>query len=146
RVFETYADEGRALSLSELALRLDMPASSCLLLIRTLLRRGYLYEAGSRLAYYPTRRMLELATRVARHDPVVERLAPALAALRDKTTETVALSKLQGERAIYLSIFDSPHMLRPYISAGTLRPLHATSTGKALLGGLTEGERAGLLE
>src|SRR4051794_2485901 len=100
RVFETYAAEGRALSLSELADRLEIPASSCLLLIRTLLRRGYLYQAGSRSVYYPTRRMLEHATRISQHDPIVERLAPMLSALRDKTRETVGLAKLQGNRAI----------------------------------------------
>jgi DNA-binding IclR family transcriptional regulator len=146
RVFETYAAEARALSLSELAQRLDVPPSSCLMLIRTLLHRGYLYEAGNRFIYYPTRRMLEHATRIASHDPVVERLAPALSALRDRTQETVALSKLQGTRAIYLAIFDSPHVVRPTILAGTLRPLHSTSTGKALLGGLEEVARATLLE
>lgn len=146
RVFETFASEGRPLSLSELATRLDIPASSCLLLIRTLLRRGYLYEIAARTGYYPTQRMLDQAARIAKHHPVVERFAPVLTSLRDKTHETVALSKLQSARAIYLAIFDSPHIVRPSVTVGTLRPLHSTSVGKALLGALEEQARAKLLD
>jgi len=141
RVFETFANEARPMSLSELAAALSIPPSSCLLLIRTLLKRGYLYETAARGGYYPTRRMAELSERITRHDPVVERLMAVLEALRDRTAETVTLSKRQGTRGIYLAILDSPQILRPSVTVGQLRPLHATAAGKALLGALESADR-----
>lgn len=146
RVFETFANEARPMSLSELAQALTIPPSSCLLLIRTLLKRGYLYETAARGGYYPTRRMAEISERITRHDPVVERLKPLLEALRDRSGETVTLSKRQGGRGIYLAILDSPQILRPSVTVGQLRPLHATSAGKALLGALDAEERKAALD
>src|ERR1700683_523199 len=127
KVFEVFSREKRPLSLSVLATHIDIPVSSCLLLIRTLLRRGDLYQAASQGGYYPTKRMLEHAALIAEHDPILEQLQEMLTTLRDRTEETIALSKLQGVRAIYLAVFDSPQMVRPSVSAGALRPLHSTS-------------------
>src|SRR4051812_20163868 len=121
RIFETFASESRPLSLSELAARLRIAPSSCLLLIRTLSRRGYLYEIAPRQGYYPTTRLLGLWEKISKHGPVVGGLAPYLEALRDKTRETVTLSKRQGNYAIFLAVFDSPETLHPSVSVGTLR-------------------------
>jgi DNA-binding IclR family transcriptional regulator len=142
-VFEAYSEELRALSLSELARKLEIPVSSCRLLILTLLRRGYLYEAEGR--YYPTSRMLEQVGPIARRDPVLERLAPALARLRDETQETVTLAKLQSAQVIYLSIYDSPRRPRPLVTGGSLRPIHSTAAGKALLSACDARTRDALL-
>lgn len=146
RLFEVYAKTQRPLVLSELAELLDMPASSCLLLVRTLLQRGYLYETGRRAGYYPTRRLFDHASAIVAHDPVVERLRGALEALRDHTSETITLSKIQGDRLVYLLVADSPQIVRPAIQAGVLRPLHSTATGKALLAQLDPVTRARLLK
>lgn len=146
RIFEVFAFEGRPLSLAELTRCLDIPSSSCLLLIRTLRRRGYLYETSNRTGYYPTRRMLDHAVNIASHETIVERLTPTLAALRDRTEATIALSKLQGDHAIFLVVFNSPHTQRVRVTAGTLRPLHATATGKALIACMEPEDRQELLD
>lgn len=145
RLFETFTAEGRPLTMTELATRLDIPPSSCLLLIRTFLRRGYLYETTVRGNYYPTRRMLEQVSQIAARDPVVEFFRAPLMALRDRTEETVTLAKRQGDRAVYLAIFDSPQVVKPTVLVGTLRPLYSTAVGKALLGGMDEAPRRELL-
>lgn len=146
RVFEVFAFEGRPLSLAELTRCLDIPSSSCLLLVRTLRRRGYLYETSNRSGYYPTRRMLDHTVQIASHERMVERMTPALMDLRDRTGATVMLSKIQGDHAIYLAVFNSPNKQRVRVTAGTLRPLHSTATGKALLACLDDEERSALLD
>lgn len=145
KLFEAFAQRKQPLVLSELAEQLDIPASSCLLLIRTLLQRGYLYETGRRAGYYPTRRLYDYAAEIISHDPVIERVRPPLEGLRDKTGETVTLAKLQGTRLIYLLVIDSPQIVRPVIQAGLLRPVHSTATGKALLATLAAPVRKALL-
>lgn len=45
-IIELFARETRPLALSEMARLLDAPVSSCLALLRTLSRQGYIYETG----------------------------------------------------------------------------------------------------
>lgn len=133
-IIETYAREKRALPLSELARLLDVPVSSCLALIRTLTGLGYLYETGRRQGYYPTGRLLAMAQRIARADPVLDRVYPSLVELRDATRETIVFAKLaQDGRVVYLDVLDSPHTIRYAPVAGEFKDVHANSLGKALM-------------
>ncbi|AHV93385.1 IclR family transcriptional regulator [Bordetella holmesii] len=145
-IIETYAREKRALSLSEMARLLDVPVSSCLALIRTLAELGYLYETGRRQGYYPTGRLLAMAQRIARADPVLDRVYPSLLELREATRETIVFAKLDAlSRVVYLEVLDSPHTIRYAPVAGEFREVHANSLGKALLSQLPPEQRTGLL-
>ena len=133
-IIETFAKERRALPLTELARLLDVPVSSCLALIRTLSDLGYLYETGRRQGYYPTGRLLTMAQRIAKSDPVLDRVYPSLAELREATRETVVFAKLSADdRVVYLDVLESPHTIRYAPVAGEFRNLHSNSLGKALL-------------
>jgi DNA-binding IclR family transcriptional regulator len=145
-IIETFAREKRALPLSELARLLDVPVSSCLALIRTLTGLGYLYETGRRQGYYPTGRLLAMAQRIARADPVLDRVYPSLSELRDATRETVVFAKLtQDGRVVYLDVLDSPHTIRYAPVAGEFKDVHANSLGKALVSLMDAPQRQSLL-
>lgn len=145
-IIETFARERLALSLSELARLLAVPASSCLALIRTLTSLGYLYETARRQGYYPTGRLLAMAQQIARHDPVLDRVHGTMSELRDATGETIVIGKLhEGQEVVYLDVLESPHAIRYIATAGERRELHANSIGKALLAAMDEAERATLL-
>jgi IclR family acetate operon transcriptional repressor len=131
-VFETFADEIRPLSLSELARLLSIPASSCLGLIRTLENRGYIYTVQRRSGYYPTKRLLAMAEKIIAHDPLLDRIAPRLEKLRDETSETVVFGKLQAGKLLYLHIVESQQRIRYTAKPGELRPIHANSMAKAI--------------
>ncbi|CAG2135506.1 IclR family transcriptional regulator [Cupriavidus plantarum] len=146
-IIETFARERRALSLSELARLLAVPASSCLALIRTLTSLGYLYETSRRQGYYPTGRLLAMAQQIARHDPVLDRVHDTMAELREATGETIVIGKLhEGRAVLYLDVLESPHAIRYIATAGEARELHANSIGKALLAAMDDDERAALLK
>ncbi len=146
-IIEIFAREGKPLSLTELSRELGAPVSSCLGLVRTLTRLGYLYEIGRRQGYYPTGRLLAMAQRIARADPILEKVGPTLAALRDAVAETVVLGKLapNGE-VIYLEVMPSPHPISYVADPGAQRHLHNNSLGKALLSLMTEEERRKALQ
>jgi IclR family acetate operon transcriptional repressor len=144
-LFEEFARAKRPLSLSEIAAALKMPMSSGSGLVRTLEAAGYLYALRQRGGFYPTKRLLEVATAIAANDPLLERTRPLLTALRDETGETVLFGKRQDTRIVYLEAFDSPHRIRYSAQAGELRDLHSNSMGKALLARLPAAERAALL-
>jgi IclR family acetate operon transcriptional repressor len=144
-VFEAFRMSKKPLSLSDLAERIGAPASSCHGLVRTLARRGYLYEAGRRFIY-PTRRLLDVARTIVEHDPVLERIEPALLRLRDATRETVIFGKRQDDAVVYLEVLEGLHTVRYTARPGEFKPLHSSAIGKALLGALTEEQLAQLLE
>ncbi len=145
-VFEAFGDLGRPLTLTELSRQIEVPASSCFALIQTLLARGYLYSAGRRRAYYPTKRMLAQARSIAANDPLAARLADMMHELRDATGETVIMGKGQGRQVIYLDLVESPQTVRYATTVGALKPLHSSAMGKALLGWLDDEALARTLD
>jgi DNA-binding IclR family transcriptional regulator len=143
-LFELFAAEQRPLPLTELARLLNVPASSCLALVRTLVGRGYLYEVRRRGGYYPTRRLQLVANAIDAVDPVVEMMHPHLVELRDATGETAVLGKLHGAAVVYLDVVESAKAVRYAPSPGALRPLFANSIGKAIFGELDAEARQAL--
>jgi IclR family acetate operon transcriptional repressor len=106
--------------------------------VGTLLQRGYLYLTSRRKDLYPTRRLADMAGRIGRHDPYLERLGTHLEALREQTQETVIVGKRQNDEIVYLSVLEGPQNIRYSAAAGDLKPLHSTSIGKALLSSLDD--------
>lgn len=141
-VFEAFRALKMPLSLSELAREIGSPMSSCSELVHTLKQRGYLYHLGQGRKLYPTKRMLDSAEVIARHDPVTQRMLPAMTALRDETGETVILGKLHERNVVYLEVLEGTQTIRYSAQPGDLKPLHASAVGKALLGALPEATLA----
>ena len=136
-IFEAFAAAREPLTLSDLARQIQSPVSSCHGVIRTLKARGYVYLLDKR-RYYPTRKLLDLGSRISPHDPVMERLVPHLEALRKRSDETVLIGKREEDEVLYVVTIESQQTIRYSLHAGTRRPLHASAVGKALLGGLPD--------
>ncbi len=134
-VFEAFRTARRPLPLSELAQRTGIPVSTCHGVMRALESHGWLYYVNARDAY-PTRRLWDTADEIRANDPVVRRLEPALAALRDETDETVVVGARQGGSVTYLLVLEGRQAIRYSARAGERKPLHSSSIGKALLGEL----------
>jgi len=144
-VFRVFAEARKPLRLSDLAIQLGIPISSCFAIVRGLLEDGYLYELSPRGGYYPTGRMQEHVAAIGAHDPILERIGAVLYRLRDETVETVTLGKRVGSQFIYVTGLESPSTVRLTVLAGSVRPLHANAMGKALLGSLSAEARHALL-
>ena len=139
-IYEAFERAAEPLTLSELAESAGMPISTSHGIVRTLIQRGYLYLVSRRKDFYPTRRLYELARRINERDPYLERLNPRLEGLRDATRETVIVGKRQRDEVVYLAVYEGPQMIRYSSSAGSIKPLHSTSIGKALLSLQTDAE------
>src|SRR5205085_905853 len=86
------------------------------------------------------------ANRIAAHDPIANRVAPALQELRETTGETVLFAKRSGEQVVILDVLISPQRIRYSADLGELRPLYASSLGKAILSRMAQDERKQLLD
>jgi DNA-binding IclR family transcriptional regulator len=139
-VFELFASEQRPLNLSEVSGLLRIPLSSSHALLKTLQARGYLYDVGRRQGYFPTTRIQDVAAAIASAVPILATIRPALSALRDETEETVVLAKRQRDEVTYVEVVPSARTVRWSTFAGEIKPLHSTSSGKAILSSLPPGE------
>jgi DNA-binding IclR family transcriptional regulator len=145
-LFEAFSELQHSVSLSDLARKLDIPVSSCFALLRTMENRGYLYSEKPRGGLYPTKRMFSLTHKIAAHDPLANRVSPALQELRETTGETVLFAKRSAEQVVILDVLVSPQRVRYTAELGEMRPLHASSLGKALLAQMPAKERSALLD
>ena len=138
-VLEAFRTARGPLSLSEIARLAQLPVSTCHGVVRALEQHGYLVFLSPREAY-PTRRLWEMASVIEAHDPLAQRLAPALQALREATGETVILGTRQHDQVLYLQVLESAQSIRYSSRAGEYKPLHSSAIGKCLLGALPDPE------
>ena len=145
--FELFAEQKRALSLSEIARLLGIPVSSCHDVLQALVRRGYIYELAARAGYYPTGRLHHLTEAIVDHDPLLLRAEFAIEELAATVGETVALAKASDLDLNYVLVRESNHQLRFSVTVGDgVRSLYATSAGKALLGLLDQPTREKVID
>lgn len=145
-LFAVFADAGRALSLGEVAERMEAPKSSCYELLQTLVHLGYIIALDGGRHYYPSRRLYELAEQINRFNPIKEKIETQLKQLRDRTGETVIIGRLQGNNVVYTEVFDGTHTIRFTARSGDLGALHASALGKALLSTLEPAALESLLD
>lgn len=125
-------------SLSAIATALLLPKSSTLLLLRTLVTRGYVIRTRNDL-YHAT-------IRLALHDRLVEVARPVMREVCAETRETVLLGVLASSgRVRALAKEVSPQDLRYDADLAPLRPGYCTAMGRVLLAGLPPEQQAQLL-
>jgi DNA-binding IclR family transcriptional regulator len=144
-LFEAFTGECKPLSLTDIARAIGAPVSSCFGLVNTLEKRGYLYSFGTRRAFYPTRKMLENARRIALHDPLADLARPVLETLRARSGETVLFARRAGDRVVYVDVIESEHKVRYAAQPGESFPIYCSASGKAILASMPEAERRALL-
>lgn len=133
-ILELFASERRTLALVDIARSLSMPKSSCLALLNTLTDRGYLYRAAPDGRYYPTKRWLNNATRIAEHDPLAAHIHACLERLAEATGETAIHAVLAGDQSVYVDVVESSQTIRFSTRSGDTKPLHVSASGRAELG------------
>lgn len=138
-ILQFFAAAKAPASLSQVSVALGFPKPSCLALLATLEANGYAFQINGR--YYLTRRWLNESQAVSAHDQLVLRLRPVLEQLRTRLGETLILAQRAGDRALYLDVAEAQQVVRFSAHAGQSKPLHASASGRALLGLMPLAER-----
>ena len=106
---------------------------------------GLVSQDETRGTYALGRRLLEMSHRVWDQFDLKAAAAPELARLSRELGETVALSKLDGDKAVYLDE-RSGTGLNVRVDVGHRVPLHCTAAGKALVAALDPKVARGLID
>jgi len=146
-ILELLAASREGLALREVSAQLEAPKSSLLPLLRALTARGLL-EQGRAGEYRLGPQALALGAGSAAHRELPDVARPALVALMRRTGETVFLGTLAGDglSVVYIDKVESEQIIRYAAGVGDRRPLHATSSGKAILAFLPREQREKVLK
>ncbi len=145
-ILELMAKSPDGLALRDVSAQLEAPKSSLLPLLRALTARGYLAQ-GRAGEYRLGPGALDLGAAAPMTRELVEVARPAAVDLMRRTGETVFVGTLSSDRSsiVYVTKVESDHVIRYAGGVGDRRPLHATSSGKAILAFLSEEEREEIL-
>lgn len=130
-------------SVSDLADRCGLNRSTAWRLLTTLEHHG-LVERDPATGHYGIGYAVVALAASAGHEPLVRRAHPPLRELAEHCGETVSLAVPRRLQLVYVDQVQAPHVMAANW-LGRPTPLHATSTGKAFLAWLTEGEREAAL-
>ena len=145
-ILELLAKHPDGLALRDVSAQLEAPKSSLLPLLRALTARSYLAQ-GRAGEYRLGPAALELGAAAPPQRELAELARPAVVELMRRTGETVFVAVLSSDRTavVYIDKVESDHIIRYAGGVGDRRPLHATSSGKAILAFLSPDEREEIL-
>jgi len=132
RILNLFSAAEPRLSLTEISARLDMPKSTTHNMLHTLLSQNFIEQVEGDL-YAMGTAPLVLSQSVRVNVEVRDPAAPLLRKLADATHESVYLTVLDGDFALYIYAIESPRRLEARSAIGDRASLHCTSVGKSML-------------
>lgn len=120
-------------SMSEIARDLGYPHSSATVLLKTLMKLGYLTFDRRERVYFPTPKVAALGEWVPRALFGAGRVLDAMRDVHSATGEGLFLGTKNDIYLQYLKTIPSIHALRFHIDEGTIRPITQSAAGWALL-------------
>ena len=120
------------LGVAELGRRLGVAKSTAHRIVTTLCAKGYVQHVPETQPYRLGIRLHELGELVASRNQLRDHALPLLEPLRNQTGETVHLAVPEGAQMFYVERLESYHGLRFSSRVSRVRPIHLTSSGKAV--------------
>lgn len=125
--------EHQPVGVTELARKLDLPKSTVQRALGTLHDLGWIeQEADGSRRWVQTTKLLVLSSRGGGLT-LRERAMPVMRFLSERTNENVHLSVRSGTGVVIIEKLDSGSAVRLFDPLGVVAPIHASSTGKAIL-------------
>jgi IclR family pca regulon transcriptional regulator len=145
RVLAAFTPEQPALSLTELARRVEFDPGTAFRFAYTLEHLGYLRrDAGG--AYHLTARVLQLGQAVQQSGELRSLALPHMERLAHAVEETVSLAVRDGGEIVVIEQVESPRPVTVRRRLGDRQPAHATAQGKVLLAYMPATEQRRLLD
>jgi DNA-binding IclR family transcriptional regulator len=143
-ILEVLARIGEA-GVTEIAAELDVHKSTAFRLVATLESHRLVEQSTERGKYRLGVGLLRLAGATTARLDLVQEARPICRQLAAATGETVNIAVLSESSALYLDQVAGSSALQSHNWVGQHIPLHATSNGKVLLGGLDQSALAAIL-
>ncbi|WP_394236926.1 IclR family transcriptional regulator [Niallia oryzisoli] len=126
--------------LTDLADELNVGVSTVYRLTNTLMHEGFIVRDPLTKTFRLASSILELGHYVITSFDICDISPPILEKLVQDTGETVHLSILEGNKSIYLQMFECSNYVNVRTHVGKKHPAHCTSTGQVILAYQSEAE------
>ena len=134
-VIRAFTRDHAALTLSEIARGVEMPAATARRCLLTLEELGYVTRSGRDFLLRP--KVLELGAAYLESMNIEQITKNHLEELARNTSDSAALCVLDGVEIVYVARASVRTLLRLEAHIGSRFPAHATSTGRVLLAGVS---------
>jgi IclR family pca regulon transcriptional regulator len=141
-VLECFDAQHGAMTLAEIAGRIELTRGSTRRLLLTLEHLGFIGSDGAR--FFPRSRVLKLGFGYLSGLPVWVAARTYLAEIEQQTNESCSVAVLDGSDIVYVARQPAKRLINDYIPIGTRFPAHSTSMGKVLYAGLPDETLASL--
>lgn len=145
-ILELLASNRDGFTLSNISNELNIPKSSALSLLNTLVHRKYAVHSKDTGRYKMGIKMFEVGSGYFRDSDYMNEIMAIIIKISKKCNETIHLGVLDERDVIYIFKTESTQPIRMASSIGKRMPAHATAIGKALLSGLSDEELIKLYE
>ena len=133
RIIEEMAASGEPHRVTELAQRLALPKARVFRYLRTLVSLGYVQQDEARERYRLTLKLFHLGQAVADATKLLTEARPIMLRLRDRTSQTVTLSRVEDEGMRVLDIVRVASPVEIVTRPGALLDFHCSAQGKVAL-------------
>ena len=138
--------ELQPVGVSDVARRAGVPKTTAHRVLQALGTLGWIRPTDeAQVRWTLSNRVLTLAAQFAIGSDILELALPAMRELHRRTGETIHLTVPEGTEVVLLHKIESTKPVRTYSWVGGTSPIHATSSGKAILACLPEAEVTALL-
>jgi IclR family transcriptional regulator, acetate operon repressor len=144
-ILQCFSPDQPALSVIEIQKRVGLSRPTLYRLLQTLAQRDLILAEGEPQRFRLSHGVMKLSHVWLKGLDVVALARSIVEGLRDRTGETAALFKLQGDRGICVLEYESRHVLSISRGVGDSLALTQGSTGKAILAFMAAERRAELL-
>jgi IclR family pca regulon transcriptional regulator len=144
-VIESFDAQNAAMTLSAVAKRAGLPRGTARRLLHTLQELGYAGSDGK--LFYLKPRVLTLGFAYLHSQNLWQLAQPYMVELVEKVHESCSVAVLDGTDIVYVArVPTAARIMSINLGIGTRLPAFATSMGRVLLSGLTDGEIESLLD
>lgn len=145
-LLEHLAAEERGITLTNLAKRARLAASTTHRLLATLEQQGFAELDAERGLWFVGVRAFAVGNAFLAHRDFVTTARPFMYQLMEDAGESVNLGILEDGEVVFLSQVECGEMMRMFVRLGGRVPAHASGVGKALLAALPETDVDSILE
>lgn len=139
-VIEAFDADAPQMTLSRIASKVGLSPGSARRVLLTLTQLGYVGYSEEDKRYHLAARTLQLGYTYLMTLPALNLLQPRLSELSDKLNESCSIMMLVDREVVCVARATARRLERDYMTVGTRFPAHASSTGKLLLGAMSNEE------
>ncbi len=135
-ILERLAEVDGGMTLTDVAARVGLPASTAHRLLATLEQTGFVYQSGDLGLWYVGLKAFRVGSAFVSNRDFVGESHPYMRRLMEQSGETANLAIMDAREVVFIAQVQCHEVMRMSVRLGSRLHVHASGSGKAILAGL----------